>query len=450
MFGKSAGRLLDVIYLVLTGMPILALAMLMGGIAPEAIALLLVMTVSTAVTVAAISIAISVWSRRAREAVSRAYLALMALVIVPPIICGMSLPLSGSGLARVVAWIEPVNEQLLVANPFWVLNSALEGVSSSNMTNGWEIAGLLVRNQLLLAAVAVVGATLAVRRYTCGRPAPRRGSGCGGCNAGDPASANGPCSERSLCRAGRLALGLDRTHRRRRRRAGDSRSPAGDFLQHGDHHIDPRCTGSLYRLYDVRRRPLGLRQPAVGGLPAAGSISSEKERQCWDSLLGTPLEAREILVAKILGSVWALRAVPVLVGLLWIPAICFSPTFAWVALFEAGTVAVLALFGSTLGVMYSLDASTSLRAMAATLATCLFVGGGYMIFFACCMPFMRGGPDGLEIVFAPCVPFLLALPCILYEQGSHNSDPAMGGVVVAYVLGVVVMPGRPPCCSGAC
>ena len=40
---------------------------------------------------------------------------------------------------------------------------------------------------------------------------------------------------------------------------------------------------------------------------AAGSITSEKERDCWTSLLSTPLEPGEIVWAKIFGSIWSLR-----------------------------------------------------------------------------------------------------------------------------------------------
>ncbi len=40
---------------------------------------------------------------------------------------------------------------------------------------------------------------------------------------------------------------------------------------------------------------------------AAGSITSEKERDCWVSLISTPLEGGQIVKAKILGSLWSLR-----------------------------------------------------------------------------------------------------------------------------------------------
>ena len=47
---------------------------------------------------------------------------------------------------------------------------------------------------------------------------------------------------------------------------------------------------------------------------AAGSITSEKERDCWVSLIGTPLEAGQIVKAKILGSLWSLRGLRAVPG----------------------------------------------------------------------------------------------------------------------------------------
>ena len=48
IIGKLGGRVLQILYLVLAGVPVLALAMLMGGIAPRAIVSLTAITLSTA------------------------------------------------------------------------------------------------------------------------------------------------------------------------------------------------------------------------------------------------------------------------------------------------------------------------------------------------------------------------------------------------------------------
>jgi MFS family permease len=58
----------------------------------------------------------------------------------------------------------------------------------------------------------------------------------------------------------------------------------------------------------------------------------------------------------------------------------------------AGTFLVCAAFVSCVGLWYSLRSQTSLRAIGFTMATVMFVGGGYM---ACCCPVlaMGGGPS---------------------------------------------------------
>ena len=64
VLGKLAARLLHVVYVILAGVPVLALVMLLGGIAPEAVLVLLILTLSTVLTVSTLSIAVSVWSAR--------------------------------------------------------------------------------------------------------------------------------------------------------------------------------------------------------------------------------------------------------------------------------------------------------------------------------------------------------------------------------------------------
>ena len=126
VLGKLLARLIHVGYLVLAGMPILFIAMLMGGIAPEAIVLLTIVTLSTALTVSIISITVSVWSARAREAVVRAYLVIIVLLVLPP----MMLNMRGTWFYDTI--LDPINEQLLLANPFYMLGHMLVTASSAN------------------------------------------------------------------------------------------------------------------------------------------------------------------------------------------------------------------------------------------------------------------------------------------------------------------------------
>ena len=83
IIGKLGGRVLQILYLVLSGVPVLALAMLLGGIAPRNIVTLTAVTLSSVLFVAMVSMAVSAWTARARDAVIRAYLVFFCLWVLP-------------------------------------------------------------------------------------------------------------------------------------------------------------------------------------------------------------------------------------------------------------------------------------------------------------------------------------------------------------------------------
>ncbi len=131
VLGKLAAKLLHVVCMILAGVPVLALVMLLGGIAPEALLTLLILTLSTVLTVSALSMAVSVWSARAREAVTRAYLVLFALLVIPPLL----LLLRGEPFYDQL--IAPVNDQFLHANPFYTLKVAIIAASGTARARRW-------------------------------------------------------------------------------------------------------------------------------------------------------------------------------------------------------------------------------------------------------------------------------------------------------------------------
>ena len=83
LLGKLAARMVMMICLVLAGLPVLGLAMMLGGIAPEALLVVMAITASTLTAVTMISIAVSAWAPRAQDAVVRVYLLLLVLLLAP-------------------------------------------------------------------------------------------------------------------------------------------------------------------------------------------------------------------------------------------------------------------------------------------------------------------------------------------------------------------------------
>ncbi|AGA26151.1 ABC transporter permease [Singulisphaera acidiphila] len=103
------------------------------------------------------------------------------------------------------------------------------------------------------------------------------------------------------------------------------------------------------------------------GLRAAVTIASERERGTWDAILTSPLHANEIIQAKLWGSLFALRWLFVAAVLAW------SLNFA-LGTMSAGDYAnlivgtlVIGAFMAAVGIRASLASTTSTRAMAITI-----------------------------------------------------------------------------------
>ncbi len=156
-------------------------------------------------------------------------------------------------------------------------------------------------------------------------------------------------------------------------------------------------------------------------------------------LISTPLEPREIILGKIVGNIWAGRGIFVVLAIIWGLGAILDPGFCIAIMFMMGSLLILAVYASGLGVLYSLWCRTSMRAMAATLATGLFAGGLYLF---CCIPLMIGGigpgDEGI-IILSGCIPFLLGFPGGIYVEGiSHrNMSGPESNIIAAYFLGMI-------------
>jgi len=423
ILNKLAARILQIAALLLAGLPILALAMLQGGIAPEALAVVYAITASTVVAVAAVSIAVSVWCPRAREAVTTAYLVLFALLVVPMVVAVLG---RTSGSTFFVNSISPINEPLLAANPLWVLGSARLQASGAAPDAAWQMTLILARNQLLLAAAAVLWASFAIRRVhlrQSGKVEKRRRH----FQLFRPTIGDRPLAWKELFAA------------RTSSRLGSIGRIAvlvliccviGSAL-----YGYPEALGAQnWRLNNYLGLLVFLATAFSCGMllllaaRAAALITSEKERDTWDSLLSSPLTGGEILGGKLLGNLFSIRWGFAVLALLWGLGGTLQPTFLLGGLFSTALVLLMAIFVTAVGLTFSLGARSSIWAMGCTLGTCLFVGGGYLF---CCVPVMIGNESDSEIMLAPCIPFLLAFPGMCSVESIHEDT-----IVVAFIVGV--------------
>ena len=433
IIGKLGGRVLQILYLVLSGVPVLALAMLLGGIAPKALVSLTAVTLSTILFVTMVSLAVSACTAKARDAVVRAYLVFFCLWVLPFLAGALAFN------SRTV-WATPVVMEFLVANPLVTFLSILTGDSPwGPLIEPWPLLLQMVRNQMLTGVTVLLLATFFMRRI-------------------------------HLREAGKAA-------RARRWRIQFFRGEVGDkpmywkelYAEPGSSRLGllgygliglifvAVCGFTIYMLWESLHEPymrngesfvgyaigmstfLGCCGLLLVTARAAGSITAEKERDSWLSLIGTPLDGRQIVQAKVLGSLWSLRGLVPFLAVLWLPAVLWRPSYFLGVVFSLANLAILAAFLATLGVRFSLGSKSTLRAVGAALGTAIFLGGGYL---CCCCPLAFLGPrsgDGFQLGLAPCMPFLVAFPgaaSMMIDQ-TYGPPHEFGGFLAAYLIGTI-------------
>ncbi len=120
------------------------------------------------------------------------------------------------------------------------------------------------------------------------------------------------------------------------------------------------------------------------GVRASSSISGEREKQTFDSLLTCPLDSTGILSAKLLGSIASVR-----LGWLWLGAIwglglvsgglnlLALPLLLGAWLIHAAVVAMI-------GLWFSMNCTSSMRATVMTLVATTMAGVGHWLIWLCC------------------------------------------------------------------
>lgn len=451
VYGKFAAALARMVVLLLVSIPILAIARLLGGIAYDRMLAVFAITASTAVSVVALSLTISVWSPRAREAVIRAYLCLFGLLVLP-LVSVVLLPALLNQGGQWLEWFEHVIwlvskslELLTAANPYVALTMVLAPDIRAIAPAGgpWESVGILAVEQSLLVAVCAVLAPWGVRRVHLNAvgSADRRFKLFPWRRSAQPAS---PAAQ------GRFL----HLFSRRRHGVSESRPMLWKELVTGRAQSRLGCLGRivvglvlliivgtfLYSFVTMVWKDTAFgsyRDEAFqlistllctlvtcGALllvaaRAATSITSEKERDTWNALLATPLESAEIIWAKFWGSLYAARRVVPLLGFFWLLFALAQPRFLIGLPLVVATTAILGCFFAAVGLAFSLRCANSTRSLGGTLAVCIVLGGGYYLGCVCLLaPLAVSGGRGAGIdaellttvTLSPWPPFLIFAP----------------------------------------
>lgn len=119
---------------------------------------------------------------------------------------------------------------------------------------------------------------------------------------------------------------------------------------------------------------LGFLIEAAVGLRAGVTIASERERNTWDGLLTSPLDGREIVNGKLLGSLYALRWLFAAVFLAWTLAMATGAMDVREYLTSLAMTASVGAFLAAVGVRTSLATSTATRSMSVTIGVWMAAG----------------------------------------------------------------------------
>ncbi len=441
---KLAARLLQVVVLVALGLPVVCLIGLFGGVDFELLLMSYAGTLSTTYFLGALSILVSVASRRPREAISLIYILGFGWLIVPTALL-IWMPTWAEPWPTIAHWISPALRWVAVSSPAYLMTPMARGVRGGMATVAFEAIG----TQLAYGTILVAFAALRLRPSSRSEGGEGRGwfarraawarrkqrwfarPACG-----DEAmlwkekyvSRTGGATKVTLVGLGAILIVLigysgfdffvaavDEFWREGYSSFGGARRDFNGYL---------RAVGTaIYGLW-----LLGVASGAASGL------TSEREEDTWISLISTPLDGGEIIKAKLIGPVWALRPVAYLiVGLLaaGMAAGSIHPLGAVACLVE---LAAFSWFLTAIGTFFSLRSKNSTRAQASTMAVLIFLNGGYLF---CCIPFR---PD-TSAILAGCTPALFAASLLSPEDLGFNrprfSPEYYSGMVAATGLGLL-------------
>jgi ABC-type transport system involved in multi-copper enzyme maturation permease subunit len=514
--GKFAARMYAVFSQLLTGLPILAVAMSMGGIAPRQLLESFAVALLALASVGSLSIAVSSRTTKARDAVTRTFVIVIGAMLVPALLASIFFYFEhearGTVLATFFGWLKEISMFGVGLNPFVFLFAGVLAPTSIYPLNMTMFAACHAGAAVAFCCWAV----RSVRRFyvlsqgKASRPADGPPRAVAATKPGAPAiAAAGVAAAAGAATAESMpeVLELDPTVKvaavaseseveavsgpaaaRQAFRVPEGSDPevrglrAGyvrrsDLLDAGKtmwwkERLAQRTLGKLgwgariatVLLYGIawfwlfmavvysldwklsghfNRWESPIMFFAAGAAPtfacfamllvagrAAGSITAEREQDTWISLISTPLEAGEIVRAKMLGAAFSVRYWYLLIVVSWFFCMLLHPTFIWVTPIMAFVYALGLWFAATLGVFFSLRSGTSIKAMGSALATLVFGAGlGPMIVAALVQ---AGEPTAFSLPVVIGTPHFAAM-----TLADGHSSSSFAGFVVLVVFAAI-------------
>jgi ABC-type transport system involved in multi-copper enzyme maturation permease subunit len=438
VMGKLAARLLHVGVLVAVGLPVVCLIGLFGGIDYRLLMLTYAGTATTVYFLATLSVLVSVHSRRPREAISVLYVYELVWLFVPTLVIS-TMPFWPAPWPRISQWVGPWLEYVAITSPVYLLAPRVFlSPSTLETTAAWGM-GLQVSYGTMFITLAAARLRAAsrddgTRRGLAGKIASfaRKRRWFPRPECGDDAML---WKERYVARTGGMTkavlglvvvalLGL----------MGywlvEFLNPAlAEMWDDGYFHV-----GNARREFNVFLRLVSAAIFVLWSLgvasSAASGMTSEREEDTWISLVSTPLSGREILRAKLIGPVWALRHLAYLMFGLWGIGLAVNAVHPAGVLACLVELAVFTWFLTALGTAFSSRSRNSTRSLALTMVTLIFLNGAYLF---CCIPLQ----PNTSAILAGSTPVIFAMSLLSQENIHDLSGRHEGELAVACVLGVL-------------
>lgn len=433
VFGKFVVRIVQMLAVLFAGMPVLAIASLMGGISFENLLTCYALSIAILVGMAGTCILVSVFAERVWDAVLGTYGLAAVVFFVLPGVCSL-VRTSFPGAAGLVGWIEPV---LAANNPLRVLSGDLDrSLGAEPITLVWRLA----RNMAIWGFVAVAVAIWQLR----------------------------PAYFRQMAARERIGQRLLKAK---------PRPPVGDYpvLWRERFSVEAGMRGLIARwllilaigvlaVVVAMSLWLGLRTWIVPDLQAAQrtrhllhaslsglssamavilllsvsvrasiSVAIERESGTLEPLLISPLTGTEIAVGKLFAAFWGVRwAVVPLVGS-WIVGVLAGIITPLGPLVLAMDFAVFTLLSAAIGLHYSILVPQPVTAVAYTVGTWLMLCAGYMLVMI--------GPAALSrLMIVPLTPgFVMVLGH--FESTDPSTAPSGLGTIISWLAANAIWDG---------
>jgi ABC-type transport system involved in multi-copper enzyme maturation permease subunit len=398
VFSKLLSRLANMTLLLLTGLPILSILQLMGGVDPELMLAGFAGVALTMLGIASISILFSTLLKKPRDAISVTYLFLLAYGSV----ASVALNLPGLWMLTPI-WFgqDPptVRDAIVVlnaGNPITAIGEvirAIEGGNRGARTNlATELPGILTRYawfHLALSAFCITWSILRVRTIALRQTSAGTTMSMRWWEQFRPRVGNFPMLWKEFFIEGRTkvnwlvwiaALAIVVLT------LGTGLWIVGDAIYH-EVLWDRRFCEGMNIWFRIAGTSVGCLTILMLGVRAATCITSERERDTFDSLITTPMSGDGMLLAKVVGNLTSLRPAWFWFASILVLAVVAGGLHPLAVPLLLAAWFVYAIFVTLLGTMFSVFCKSSMWSVLATMLTTLFLGGGHWLITSCfCMP----------------------------------------------------------------